>query len=143
MPGRIMGIDYGDARVGVSVSDLLMLTAQGVKTIPNRGEEKLMAELVPLLEMYQPEEIVVGMPKNMDGSLGARAEKTQEFVGALSNHYQGKIVLWDERLTTVSAIQILNTTDTRGKNRKKTIDTVAACLILENYMAAQKNKTEK
>ena len=79
MPGRIMGIDYGDARVGVSVSDLLMLTAQGVKTIPNRGKEKLMAELEKLLKQYQPEKIIVGMPKNMDGTLGVRAEKTEEF----------------------------------------------------------------
>lgn len=142
MPGRIMGIDYGDARVGVSVSDLLMLTAQGVKTIPNRGKEKLMAELEKLLEQYQPEKIIVGMPKNMDGTLGVRAEKTEEFVNLLSERYRGEIILWDERLTTVSAIQILNTTDTRGKDRKKTIDTVAACLILENYMAAQSNKSK-
>ena len=71
-----------------------------------------------------------------------RAEKTEEIVNLLSERYRGEIILWDERLTTVSAIQILNTTDTRGKDRKKTIDTVAACLILENYMAAQSNKSK-
>ncbi len=138
--GRWMGIDYGDSRVGISISDLLMLTAQGVRTIPNRGAKKLMEELKTVLEQYQPAKIIVGMPRNMDGSMGERAEKTKEFVQLLSELYEGEIVLWDERLTTVSAIQILNATNTRGKERKKTVDTVAACLILENYMAAQKNK---
>ncbi len=138
--GRWMGIDYGDSRVGISISDLLMLTAQGVRTIPNCGAKKLMEELKTVLEQYQPAKIIVGMPRNMDGSMGERAEKTKEFVQLLSELYEGEIVLWDERLTTVSAIQILNATNTRGKERKKTVDTVAACLILENYMAAQKNK---
>ena len=132
--GRIMAIDYGDSRVGISVSDLLNITAQGVTTIKNTGYFKLMPAILEQIDAFKPEKIVVGLPKNMNATLGERAERTYEFVEELKKIYQGEIVLWDERLTTVSAIHILNETNTRGKNRKKVIDTVAASLILENYM---------
>lgn len=135
---RILGIDYGDSRVGVAVSDLLGLTAQGVKTVKNRGREKLLDELSEIIKEYNPEKIVVGLPKNMDGSVGFRGEATYEFVDSLKTIYNGEIVLWDERLSTVSAINVLNETNTRGKDRKKVLDTVAACFILENYLNSVK-----
>ena len=118
---RILGIDYGDARVGIAVSDLLGFMAQGVRTIKNRGTEKLLTELKEILDEYKPEKIVIGLPKNMDGS-------------------DGEIVFWDERLSSVGAARFLNETNTRGKKRKDVLDTVAACIILDGYLSSQKNK---
>ena len=131
---RFMGIDYGDRRVGIAVSDPLGITAQGVATVQNRNKEKLMPELEKLIKEYNPEKIILGLPKNMDGTLGFRAEATYEFAELLKEIYDKEIIFWDERLTTVSASLILNETNTRGKDRKKVIDTVSACIILENYM---------
>lgn len=131
---RIMGIDYGDKRVGIAVSDPLGYTAQGVATLQNNGKKKLSADLSELLAKYTPEKIVLGLPKNMDGTLGFRAEATYKFAELLKTLTDAEIVYWDERLTTVSASLILNKTNTRGKDRKKVIDTVSACIILENYM---------
>ena len=135
---RIMGIDYGDRRIGVAVTDPLGITAQGVSTVQNRGPEKVKLEFIKLIEEYNPEKIVLGLPKNMDGSLGFRAEATYEFAELLKSITGKEIIFWDERLTTVSAAQILNTTNVRGKDRKNVIDTVSACIILENYMASLK-----
>lgn len=131
---RILGIDYGDARVGVAVSDPLGLTAQGVGTVKNTGKKKLMEELQKIIYEYNPETIVIGMPKNMDGTEGFRADATRHFAQNLAEIYKGKIDFTDERLTTMGASRYLNTTDTRGKKRKAVIDTVSACLILESYM---------
>lgn len=131
---RIMSIDYGDSRVGLAVSDLLGWTAQGIKTVPNKSTKKLLEELSAVIKEYNPEKIVVGLPKNMDGTLGFRAEETYKFVDSLKTIYSGEIEYWDERLTTVSASKILNTTNTRGKDRKNVIDTVSACMILEGYL---------
>lgn len=136
---RILGIDYGDARVGIAVSDIMGWTAQGVGTVKNRGFEKLCRELKDIIERYSPEKIVVGLPKNMDGTLGFRAEATYEFIENLKTVFDGEIITWDERLTTVGAARFLNETNTRGKDRKSVIDTVSACLILEGYLNSKKN----
>lgn len=133
---RTLGIDYGDARVGVAVSDLLGITAQGVKTIKNTGIKKLLAELKEVIDEYKPEKIVIGLPKNMDGSEGFRAQATREFAKRLEEIYDGKIVFWDERLSSMGAKRYLNETNTRGKKRKEVLDTVAACIILEGYLTA-------
>lgn len=135
---RILGIDYGDARVGVAVSDPLGLTAQGVGTIKNKGRKFLMAELDKIIKQYSPETIVIGLPKNMDGTEGFRAEATYKFADDLKEIYTGEIAFKDERLTTVEASVFLNATNTRGQKRKNVIDTVSACLILEGYMSAKK-----
>lgn len=132
---RILGIDYGDARVGVAVSDLLGMTAQGVKTIKNTGMKRLLSELQEVLTEYKPEKIVIGLPKNMDGSEGFRAKATYEFAKKLETVYDGEIVFWDERLSSVGAARYLNETNTRGKKRKNVLDTVAACIILEGYLS--------
>ena len=136
---RILGIDYGDARVGVAVSDLLGITSQGVKTVKNTGGKKLYAELAEIINEYKPEEIVIGMPKNMDGTEGFRADATYEFAKRLGEIYDGKIEFVDERLTTMGAAQFLNATNTRGSKRKDVIDTVSACLILDTYMQRKNN----
>ncbi|MBE7045904.1 MAG: Holliday junction resolvase RuvX [Ruminococcaceae bacterium] len=133
--GRILGIDYGDRRVGISVSDPLGITAQGVCTLENKVFEKMMENLEKIIEEYKPAEIVLGMPKNMDGSIGFRGEITLEFKERLEKiSNDAKIVLWDERLTTVSADRIFHVTGTKGKDRKKVVDTVAASIILQSYL---------
>ncbi len=131
---RMMAIDYGDARVGVAVSDPLGITAQGVETIKNTGRRALFARLSELIVQYKPSVIVIGLPKNMNGTLGERAQKSMDFEQQLKEIYAGKTELFDERLTTVSAIRTLNETNTRGKKRKGVVDTVAATLILQAYM---------
>ena len=136
---RIMGIDFGDARVGVAVTDPLGITAQGVGTVKNGGVKKLMAELDAIIKEYAPEEIVIGLPKNMDGTEGFRAEATYKFAKRLGEIYDGRIEFVDERLTTVGASQFLNATNTRGGKRKDVIDTVSSCLILETYMKRKNN----
>ena len=135
---RILGIDYGDARVGVAVSDVLGFMATGVKTIQNRGTKKLLKELDEVLKEYKPEKIVIGLPKNMDGTEGFRVDATKEFAEELKAIYNGEIIFQDERLTTVGATRYLDTTNTRGKKRKAVLDTVSACLILEQYLNSNK-----
>ncbi len=140
---RILGIDYGDARVGIAVSDPLGMMANGVGTIKNTGKKYLNEELLKIIDQYNPEAIVVGLPKNMDGTEGFRTEATHKFVENLKEIYNGEIIYWDERLTTVGASVYLNQTNTRGNKRKKIIDTVSACLILEGYLNSIKNNLNK
>ena len=133
---RIIGIDYGDARVGIAVSDLLGITAQGVKTVKNTGIKQLLGEIGAVINEYKPEKIVIGLPKNMDGSEGFRVDATRDFADKLKTIYKGEIVFWDERLSSMGAERYLNETNTRGKKRKAVLDTVAACIILEGYLSA-------
>ncbi len=137
---RILGIDYGDARVGVAVSDLLGMTASGVRTIKNSGKKKLLDELSEIIDEYKPETVVIGMPKNMDGTEGFRADATRKFADELRSIYNGNIEFTDERLTTKEATRYLNFTNTRGQKRKSVIDTVSACLILESYLSKNSGK---
>lgn len=132
---RIMGIDYGDSRVGVALSDPLGITAQGLATLPNKVYTKMLDALVSLVDEHGVEKIVLGMPKNLNGTSGDRAEITEAFRADLESRLDGvDIILWDERLTTVQAAGILNVTNTRGKDRKNVIDTVAASIILQSYL---------
>lgn len=132
---RIMGIDYGDSRVGVALSDPLGITAQGLATLPNKVYDKMLKSLIGLVHEHSVEKIVLGMPKNLNGTLGIRAEVTENFLEDLKGALpEMEIVLWDERLTTVQASGILNVTNTRGKDRKNVIDTVAASIILQSYL---------
>ena len=136
---RILGIDYGDARVGIAVTDIMGFMANGVKTIKNKGTKKLLEELQAVLKEYNPEKIVVGLPKNMDGTEGFRVDATYEFVENLKTIYNGEIILQDERLTSMEAKRYLSETNTFGKKRKDVLDTVAATLILEQYLNSSKN----
>lgn len=137
---RILGIDYGDARVGIAVSDPLMLTAQGIKTLPNKVFDKMLESLDEIYNEYKPEKIVLGFPKNMDGSVGFRGDITLEFKKTLEEKYpKSEIILYDERLSTVMADRFLSATNTCGSGRKKVIDTVSAAVILQNYLDSIRN----
>ncbi len=132
---RIMGIDYGDSRVGIALSDPLEITAQGHTTLPNKVYAKMLDAVAGIAAEYNVGKIVLGMPKNLNGTSGDRVEVTQKFHEDLQAKLPDtEIVLWDERLTTVQAAGILNVTNTRGKDRKNVIDTVAAAIILQSYL---------
>lgn len=131
---RIMGIDYGDARTGVAISDMMCSIVGSSYVIPSRNTEKLIADILRLVQENQVGEIAVGLPKNMDGSEGPRAELCREFAGHLESATGLKVVMWDERRTTVEAHNILSQHNYHGKKRKNTVDAVAASLILEGYL---------
>lgn len=131
---RILGVDYGEKRTGIAISDALGMTAQGVKTIFESYPPKVAAEIFSTAKELRAEKIVVGLPKNMDGSIGFRGEATFAFIDELKKLTDLPIITWDERLSTVSAIKSLNETNTRGKKRKEVVDTVAAMYILQNYL---------
>lgn len=132
---RILAIDYGDARTGFALSDPTGLLATPLSTLHERDPKKVAAEAARYCREYGAETILLGMPKNMNNTLGERAEKTLAFQDLLRELAPGaKIILWDERSTTVSATHILNDTNVRGKKRKNVIDTVAAAILLQSYL---------
>lgn len=138
---RILGLDYGSKTVGVAVCDALGLTAQPVETITRKEENKLrktLARIEALIAEYEIETIVLGYPKNMDDSIGERAKKTEEFRDMLIRRTGLPVVLWDERLTTIEANEILIESGVRREDRKKVIDKIAAALILESYLGSLK-----
>lgn len=135
---KVMGVDYGDARTGVAVSDLLCSIVGSTTVIHSRNVEKTLSELCQIIEDQSVGEIVVGLPKNMDGSEGPRAQLCREFADRLSVLTDLPVQLWDERRTTVEAHNILSQHNYHGKKRKDTVDAVAASLILEGYLAFRK-----
>ena len=132
---RIMAIDYGDARTGVAISDLLCSLTGSTRVIHGRMQEKLIASIAEIAKENEIGEIVVGLPRNMDGSEGVRAELCREFAGKLGEATGLPVKMWDERWTTVEAHRILSDHNYHGKKRKDTVDAVAASLILEGYLA--------
>lgn len=138
----IMAIDYGDARTGIAVCDKLEMLASPVCVINQRNEDKLIEEIDKLSKKYKAELFVVGLPKNMDSSKGSRAVKCEEFAKALSDYTGIESVMRDERLTTVSAHNALNATNTRGKKRKSVVDQVAAVVILQDFIDYRKNQIQ-
>jgi putative Holliday junction resolvase len=142
---RIMGLDYGSKTVGVAVSDALLLTAQGVETICRTQENKLrqtLARIKALCEEYEVEEIVLGFPKNMNNTIGDRAEKSLEFAEMLKKRTGLPVVMWDERLTTVEANRTLMDSGVRRENRKTYVDKIAAVFILQGYLDLRGNRSE-
>ncbi len=135
---RIMGIDYGDARTGVAVSDLLCTLVGSTAVVPSRNTEKAIADIVRMARDNQVGTIVVGLPRNMDGSEGPRAELCRQFAQQLGEATGLEIVMWDERRTTVEAHNILSQHNYHGQKRKNTVDAVAASLILEGYLNSRK-----
>ena len=136
---RILGLDYGSKTVGVAVSDPLGITAQGVSTIWRKQENKLrqtLAQIEKLVEDYQVERIVLGYPKNMNNTVGERAEKSLEFKEMLERRTGLPVVMWDERLTTVEANRTLMESGVRRENRKQYLDELAAIFILQSYLDA-------
>ena len=135
---RIMGIDYGDARTGVAISDLLCSIVGSTLVVPSRNKEKAMADLVRIAKENDVGQIVVGLPRNMDGTEGPRAELCRSFADELHQLTGLPVTMWDERRTTVEAHNILSQHNYHGKKRKNTVDAVAASLILEGYLAFKK-----
>lgn len=132
---RIMGLDYGDARTGVAVSDLLCSLVGTTKVIHSRNMDKTVEAVCEMLKDSDVGEIVVGLPKNMDGTEGARADLCKAFAQKLREATGLTVNMWDERRTTVEAHNILSQHNYHGKKRKDTVDAVAASLILEGYLA--------
>ena len=134
----ILSVDYGDARTGIAVCDRMQMLASPVTVINQSYEPKLIAEIKNLCEKRGAEKFVVGLPKNMDGSQGERAQKCRTFAEKLNKETGLPVEMQDERLTTVSAHRALNVTNVTGKKRKEIVDAVSAVMILEDYLATHK-----
>ena len=131
---RTLGLDVGDKTIGVAASDLLGWTAQGIETIIRTNIKKDLQRLEELVKEYEIIKIVVGLPKNMNGTIGPQGEKVLAFAERLKKRFKAEIVLWDERLTTVAAERSLIAADVSRKKRKEVIDKMAAVYILQGYL---------
>ena len=132
---RTMSLDLGSRTIGVAVSDLTGLIASGVETVRRTSPERDFSRLGELIAQWDVEEIVLGYPKNMNGTIGERAKLTEVFAEELRNRFTGvTVVLWDERLSTVAAERVLIDADLQRKKRRKVIDMMAAVVILQNYL---------
>lgn len=138
---RILGIDYGDARTGIAITDALNITAQGLETIHNEGSDRaILKRLDEIIEQYKVDTIVVGKPINMNGTPSERTEKTEQFIHKLKCKYNKlKIETVDERLTTVAAHKTMNFLDVNKNKKKNIVDTISAVYILETYLNKIKN----
>ena len=130
---RILGLDVGDARIGVSISDELCIAAHGLCTIHRKSKKNDIRAIQQIINEYDVEKIVIGLPKMLNGEIGIQAQKVQKFIVAIRK-LNIPIVTWDERLTTAEAHRILHETNASRKKRKKVIDQLAAVLILEGYL---------
>ena len=139
---KIMAVDYGDARTGLALCDRGEMLASPLCVVFEKNPERILEKVADQAKERGAGRLVVGLPRNMNGTLGPRAQLCQEFAEKLEERTGMQVVLWDERSTTVAATQILNTTDTRGKKRKNVIDAVAATLILEGYLAYRRQNPE-
>ena len=132
---RAMSLDVGTKTIGVAASDLMMMIAGGVETIRRTSPQKDVERLTQLVKEYEVDTLVVGYPKNMNGSVGERAQMCEVFAEELRQHFPDvKVVLWDERLSTVAAEKVLVDADMRRKKRRQVIDMMAAVVILQNYL---------
>lgn len=131
---RLMGLDVGDRRIGVAVSDPLMITAQGLPTVYRRQKDNSIDFICNYIKEYNVEKLIVGLPKNMNGSIGFQAKKVQEYTKELEEASKLEIVFWDERLTSMQAQRVMIMADESRAKRKKKIDMLAAMLILQSYM---------
>ena len=137
---KIMAVDLGLARTGLAISDPSETLASPLGTIPERKEDRLLQRVAACAAEQGAQAVVVGYPRNMDGSRGESARRAEAFAQLLEEVSGLPVTLWDERLTTVSAAGYLNQTDTRGKKRKAVIDTVAATIILQDYLESRRRK---
>ena len=140
---RIMGLDFGSKTVGVAISDSLLVTAQGIEIIRRKEENKLrrtLARIEELIVEYGVGEIVLGLPKHMNGTEGIRVELTNEFKDALERRTGLPVTLWDERLTTVAADKVMMESGVRRESRGSYVDKIAAMLILQGYLDRRRNE---
>ncbi|GAB6929420.1 Holliday junction resolvase RuvX [Paenibacillus sp. JCM 10914] len=135
---RIMGLDYGDRRIGVAISDVFGWTAQGLEVIERRRDGGELDRIAELVKEHEVGEVVVGLPKNMNGTIGPRGEICMEFASTLRESLSLPVHLWDERLSTVSAERTLLEADVSRKKRKQVVDKMAASLILQNYLDSKR-----
>jgi putative Holliday junction resolvase len=140
---KIMAVDLGDARTGLACCDRTEFLASPIGVIHETDFNEIIRQVAIASVEYDVKEIVVGYPKNMNGTIGERAEKCEKFANILSQLVDVPVKLWDERSTTVSATNYLNETNTRGKKRKDVIDAVAATIILESYLEYRKNHKDE
>ena len=140
---KILAVDYGDTRTGLAVSDRSEFLASPVGTITERNAQRLAQKVADAVKEQGAELIVVGLPINMNGTKGPRAEKCEEFAQMLRELVECPVEMWDERSTTVTAHNILNTTNVRGRARKAVVDTVAATIILEGFMDHRRKNKDK
>ena len=137
---KIMAIDFGDARTGIAISDITGFITGETMVVQSYNPEKAANEIAEIVKSRYVDRIVLGYPRNMDGSLGPRAEKSAAFAEVLRELTQLEVVLWDERRTTIDAHRILSENSRHGKKRKEKVDAVAASLILEGYLGFLKNQ---
>ncbi|MBO5463406.1 MAG: Holliday junction resolvase RuvX [Clostridia bacterium] len=135
----ILSVDYGDKRTGIAVCDKLEMLASPVCVLTEWNAETLAEKIVDIAKQKNAEQIVIGLPRNMDGSKGFRAEACEELGELVKSKCEIPVTFWDERLTTVSAHRILSENNVRGKKRKSVVDAVAAEIILQNYIDSRKN----
>ena len=135
---KILGVDFGDSRTGYAISDALGFGASVVGAFKSGNIKEVAEHTAELAKELNAEKIVLGYPKNMNGSLGPRAEKTQRLGGLIKELSDIPIILWDERLTTVSAHNLMNETNVRGKKRKESVDSISAAYILQGYLDSLK-----
>lgn len=143
---RIMGLDFGSKTVGVAVSDLLLITAQGIEIIRRDSENKIrktLARIEELIVQYEVDRIVLGFPKNMNATIGERGEKTIEFQQNLMRRTGLEVILWDERLTTVAADKVMMESGVRREDRSKYVDKIAAIFILQGYLDYLEKEKER
>jgi len=139
---RILGIDYGDSRTGIAISDALGWTAQGLETIAYKGNMKMLLNRIgEIIEEYSIKKIVIGYPRNLNGTIGPRAEKTQEFIEILIDKFELNVIKWDEWLSTVSAHRDMNDMGVKNRKKRGLVDTIAAVHILQNYLDSNLMRT--
>ena len=137
---RILGIDYGDSRTGIAVSDMLGFTAQPVTVISEKNTLRLIEKIREYVLEYKVEAIVIGLPRNMNGTVGERGERTLLFAARLEEEFSIPVIKWDERLTTASAHRTLSEANVSGKKRRGILDKIAAVFILQGYLDSKGNK---
>ena len=143
MGKRTIGLDYGEARTGVAVSDLLDITAQGVTSIEHKSDKELLEKLEPILSEYDPGLIVIGLPVNMNGTSGDRVKKTKRFIARLKKAFAIDVLTIDERLTTVMSHRTMTELGTKKEKKKSIVDMLSAVLILQTYLDNKKNNVEE
>lgn len=134
-PNRILAIDYGERRIGLAISDALRLTAQGLPTLDVPSRKKALRAIQEIIAEYQVNTLVVGLPRNMDGTEGPEAEKVRTFARRLAGRTGAHIIFWDERLTTRAALRTMQEIGIKSKGQKGQIDRIAATLMLEEYLS--------
>ncbi len=139
MEKRIIGVDYGEARTGGAVSDLLRITAQGVTSIEHKSDKELLNKLEPFIKEYDPEKIIIGLPVNMNATLGERVKKTKRFICKLKERFHLDVETVDERLTTVASHKTMTELGVSKTKKKSIVDMMSAVLILQIYL----DKTKK